>query len=435
MINKNLSRRKFLASSTALIPLPFLPSLMTGTASTKAGGADKIKRLVFLGIGFGVTKSTWYPDVNQVGKDYDLPAGLKPLTRHKNDFSIIQNLHHKFSRDGHAGSTFWLTGANQYGMPGKSFHNTISVDQVAANQLGLKTRFTSLQLSGKKLEGAGSGHGPGRSLAWDSQGKPLSAYETPNAAFHRLFSNDKTPLSQQRARMEQRRSILDTVLTNAKDVDRRVNKNDKNKLAEYLDSIRDIEIRISKEESWLGVPRAQPKQKLKEPSPSLEGKEEIRIMYDLVTAAMQVDASRVITYRMPADTLMQSLGIGTPAHLVSHYSERGGAPKDMSQKRDLAHSTMLSEFFDKLKASKEADGSSLFDNTTVVFGGNISSMHTLLNCPTLVAGGGAGIKQGQHLVMKDSKTPLCNLWLTLLRGTGIKADSFGDSTGLIKELI
>lgn len=431
MNKKNLSRRMFLKSSCAMIPLPFLPSIMAASAKDSA----KIKRLVFLGIGFGVTKSTWYPDVKDVGTGYYLPAGLKPLERHKKDFSIIQNLYHQFSRDGHAGSTFWLTGANQYGMPGKSFHNTISVDQVAAKQLGLKTRFTSLQLSGKKLEGAGSGHGPGRSLAWDAQGKPLSAYETPNAAFHRLFSNDKTPLSQQRSMMEERRSILDTVLTNAKDVGRRVNKTDKDKLGEYLDSIRDIEVRISKEESWLGVPRTQPKRKIKEPSPSLEGKEEIRIMYDLMTAALEVDATRVITYRMPADTLMQSLGISTPAHLVSHYSERGGEPKEMSQKRDLAHSTMLSEFFDKLKASKEADGSSLFDNTTVVFGGNISSMHTLSNCPSLVAGGGAGIIQGQHLVMKDSKTPLCNLWLTLLKGTGVKADSFGDSTGIISELI
>lgn len=431
----NFSRRRFLASSCAFIPLPFLPSFMAGAASPVAVEPAKVKRLVFLALGFGVTKSTWFPDTKTVGTDYILPDGLKPLTRHKDGFSIIQNLYHQFSRDGHAGSTFWLTGANQYGVPGKSFHNSISVDQVAAKQLGLKTRFTSLQLSGKKLEGAGSGHGPGLSLAWDKQGKPLSAYETPNTAFHRLFSNDKTPIAEQRARMVEKRSVLDTVLSNARAVGRQVDKNDKNKLEEYLDSIRDIEIRIAKEESWIGVPRIQPKKAIKEPNPSLEGIEEIRIMYDLMVAAMQVDATRVITYRMPADTLVKSLGSSTPAHLVSHYSERGGAPKDISQKRDLQHSKMLAEFFDKLKATKETDGSSLFDKTAITLGSNLNSMHTLINCPTLIAGGGAGIKQGRHLVMENTKTPLCNLWLTLLKGTGIKVDSFGDATGVIKELV
>lgn len=430
-----LSRRKFLSGSSALIPLPFLPSIMAGPTSPKAVKPETAKRMVFLGIGFGVTKSTWFPDRNSLGIGYTLPEGLKPLARHKEDFSVIQNLYHQFSRNGHGGSTFWLTGANQYGVAGKSFHNSISVDQVAANQLGLKTRFNSIQLSGKKTSGAGPGHGPGLSLAWDKQGKPLASYETPNDIFHKLFSNENTSLSEQRARMTEKRSILDTVMTNARSVSRQVNKNDQEKLEEYLDSIRDIESRIAKEESWLGVPRVQPKSPMAEPSSSLEGKEEIRIMYDMMVAAMQVDASRVFTYRMPADTLLQSLGVTTPAHLCSHYSEKGGERKDISQMRDLQHSTMLAEFLDKLKASKEDDGNSLFDNTTVAFGSNISSMHVLTNCPTLIAGGGSGIKQGQHLVMKDSKTPLCNLWLTLLRGTGIEANSFGDSTGIIKELV
>ena len=158
-------------------------------------------------------------------------------------------------------------------------------------------------------------------------------------------------------------------------------------------------------------------------------------MYDLMTAALQVDATRVITYRMPADTLLQSLGASETAHLTSHYSERGGERKDISRKRDQQHAKMLAEFFDKLKATSDPDGNSVFDNSTITFGSNISSMHNLTNCPTLVAGGGSDIRQGQHLVMDNSRTPLCNLWLCLLQGSGIKADSFGDATGIIEGLL
>ena len=435
MNKTHLNRRQFLASSRALIPLPFLPSFMSGPAAAAAVAPDTAKRMVFLGMGFGVTQSTWFPDVATTGTDYALPEGLQPLARHKGDFTVIQNLYHQYSRNGHSGSTFWLTGANQYGVPGKSFHNTVSVDQVAAATFGLNTRFSSLQLSGKKLEGPGSGHGPGLSLAWDQRGKPMPAYESANATFHKLFSNDDTSLEEQRARMTEKRSILDTVLADARAVRRRTNRSDHEKLDEYLDSIRDIETRIAKEESWLGVPRAQLDKPLNEPGESLSGIEEIRVMYDLMAAALQVDATRVITYRMPADTLLQSLGASETAHLTSHYSERGGERKDISRKRDQQHAKMLAEFFDKLKATSDPDGNSVFDNSTITFGSNISSMHNLTNCPTLVAGGGSDIRQGQHLVMDNSRTPLCNLWLCLLQGSGIKADSFGDATGIIEGLL
>ncbi len=137
---------------------------------------------------------------------------------------------------------------------------------------------------------------------------------------------------------------------------------------------------------------------------------------------------------MPADTLLQSLGASETAHLTSHYSERGGDRKVISQKRDRQHSAMLAEFFDKLKASTEPDGTTLFDHSTITFGSNINSMHTLTNCPTLVAGGGSGIRQGRHLVMDNARTPLCNLWLSLLRGSGINTKFHGDSSGIIEEL-
>jgi len=426
------SRRGFLRSSSAVVALPLLESLRGRIIATTdlATAAVPPKRMVFLGMGFGVTADRWYPDVKTVGENYELPKILSPLTRHQKDLTIIQNLMHQYSADGHSGSTFWLTGANRYEIPGQSFYNTVSVDQVAAEVLGEQTRFTSIQLAAKRANE--DGHGPGFSLAWNRSGKPVSGLDTPVAAFHRLFSNDTSPLAERQQRLNEQRSVLDTVLADAKSVNKKLNKTDNQKLDEYFQSVREIEVRLAKEEKWLAVDKKTPADPIEEPSESLEGFEEIRMMYDLMVAAMQVDATRVFTYRMPVNALISSLGATMTAHNMSHYSE--GERRTVSQNRDTAHAKLLAEFIDKLKASKEVDGSSLFDNCSITIGTNLSSVHSLTNCPTLVTGGGAGIKHGRHLVMSDKKTPLCNLWLSLLQGSGIRADSFGDSTGRIDEL-
>ncbi len=429
-MKRSFSRRAVLRGTGAAIALPMLDSLNFRRFAAAQSPTAVPKRMVFCGIGFGVTADEWYPDVATTGNDYQLPEVLKPLQRHKQNISIIQNLMHRYSADGHSGSTFWLTGANRYEIPGQSFHNTISVDQVAALALGEQTRFTSLQLCAKGNEN--DGHGPGSSLAWNRFGKPVAGVNTPVALFHKLFSDDKTPLEVRQRQLQKRRSVLDTVLENANDVDRRLGKHDRDKLNEYVQSVRDIEVRIAKEESWLGVEKKQPSDAVNEPKPTLAGVDEIRMMYDLMVAAMQVDATRVLTYRMPADSMIASLGATMSAHSMSHYSvpER----RTVSQKRDRTHSVLLGEFLDKLADSTESDGTSLLDHCAITWGSNISSIHSLNNCPTLIAGGGAGFKQGQHLVMEDPKTPLCNLWLSTLRGCGIRAESHGDSTGVLPEL-
>ena len=426
------SRRAFLRSSSALIALPLFESLGAQRVASAAvvRNVAAPKRMVFLGMGFGVTADRWYPDVKTVGENYELPGVLKPLAKHKKDITIIQNLMHQYAADGHSGSTFWLTGANRYAIPGQSFHNTVSVDQVAAEILGVETRFTSIQLAAKGA--SNDGHGPGSSLAWNRSGKPVSGLDTPVAAFHRLFSNDTTPLAERKQRLTEQRSVLDTVLADAKSVNRRLNKTDNDKLEEYLQSVREIEIRLAKEEKWLSIDKKAPRTAIKEPKPTLEGVPEIRMMYDIMVAAMQVDATRVLTYRMPVDSMISSLGATMSAHSMSHYSE--GERRTVSMSRDKTHAKLLAEFIDKLKATKEPDGSSLYDNVAITLGTNLSSVHTLKNCPTLVTGGAAGFKHGRHLVMDDPKTPLCNLWLSTLRGAGINAESFGDSTGVIEEL-
>jgi hypothetical protein len=421
------TRRHFLRSTGTLIALPALESI-----GFKAFAAPKVgtppKRMVFLGFGWGVTNETWFPDAKKTGSAWELSEGLKPLARHQKDITVVQGCANKFANEAHWGSTFWLTGANRYAEPGQSFHNSISADQVAAAHLGKETRFASIQLNTPDV--ANSGHGPGLSMAWDPRGKPMAGLENPVAAFHRLFSDDTTPLSERQAMLAQKRSVLDAVLEDAKRVQNGLTKTDIDKLDEYYQSIRDIEVRLGKDEQWLSVPKSKPP--ITEPKPGLAGKAEIEVMYDLIVAALQTDSTRVLTYRQPVGTLLQSLGTKVAPHDMSHYSP--GDRMAASQKRDTTQSELLAGLIDKLKATKEADGTTLFDHIALAYGSNIRTIHYLDNCPTVLTGGAANLKLGQHLVLPKD-TPLCNVWLTMLHGLGIEAERHGDSTGLVKELI
>ena len=428
-MNSFTDRRHFLRGTGALIALPALASIgfrPFASAAQKAK-ATPSKRAVFLGIGFGVTKETWYPNLKDTGVGYKLTEGLSPLARHKKDFTVVQGCSNQYSNEAHWGSTFWLTGANRYSVPGQNMANSISADQVAARHLGQETRFASMQLDSS--DGSASGHGPGLSLSWDQRGKPVAGFKDPLQVFHKLFSADDLPLAQRQAAINQKRSVLDAVLTEAKRVQRGLSKSDNDKLDEYFQGIRDIETRLGKDEDWLDVPKA--KAPLAAPAPGLKGRDEIKMMYDLIVAALQTDSTRVMSYRLPGQNLLKSLGVTLSAHNISHYSS--GERLEASKIRDKAHAELLAGLIDKLKATKEADGSSLFDHTALAFGSNISSIHYLDNCPTVLTGGGANLKLGQHLALPKD-TPLCNVWLTMLQGIGIQSERHGDSSGVVKEL-
>jgi hypothetical protein len=423
------SRRQFLRSAGTLLALPALESLGFRRFA-RAAAASPPKRMVFLGFGYGVTEETWFPQQTDGGAGYALPEGLAALARHKADFTIVQGCANKALTEAHWGSTFWLTGANKFAVAGQSFHNTVSADQVAAAALGRDTRFASIQLNASEPGLDGPGHGPGLSLAWDTRGKPIAGFNSPVVAFHKLFSADDSPLEKLQAMLADKRSVLDAVREDAKSVERGLNAADRAKLDEYFEGIRDIEARLSKEERWLGQPK--PAAPLPAPGEGLVGRGEVLLMYDLIVAALQTDSTRVMTFRQPIQHLLTSLDIKVAAHDMSHYHP--GNRMEASQHRDRVQSEMFATLLDRLKATQETDGTSLFDHTTVVYGSNIRSVHYLDNCPTVIAGRGAGVALGQHLVLPKN-TPLCNVWLTLLQGTGIRIGSHGDSTGIVQELL
>jgi hypothetical protein len=225
--------------------------------------------------------------------------------------------------------------------------------------------------------------------------------------------------------------VLDDALENARELGRQLGKADREKLREYFDGIRDLEAKLARDQKWLGVERPEPK--LAAPEPGLSGQEEIRMMYEILAVALETGSTRVITYRQPVSTLVASLGIKVEAHTMSHYHGHAGEKLEASERRDVAQSELVAGLFDRLNAAQEPDGSSLFDHTTVVYGSNIRTGHSLDNCPTLVAGRGAGLRLGENIVVPKG-TPLCNAWLTILRGSGIDVAAFGDSTGMLEPL-
>jgi hypothetical protein len=160
--------------------------------------------------------------------------------------------------------------------------------------------------------------------------------------------------------------------------------------------------------------------------------QEIKIMYDLMVAALQTKLTRVVSYRQPVESLLQSLGVDISGHNMSHYGTGSHLP--ISQLREEKQSELLAYLISKLKATKNSEGTSLFDQTTLTYGSNIRTSHSLKNCPVLVAGNKSLFKHGAHYALDDG-TPLCNLWLTILNANGLNQQSFGNSNGLVEQLL
>ena len=418
-----MDRRFFLKGLGTTLALPYMNSLQGDVKETQIN-----HKMLFLSFGWGVTKQSWYSNRSQQGSEYELSEGLKPLARHKKDFSLILGTEHQYNKQGHWGSTMFLTGANRYAVPGRSFSNTISCDQLAAQAWGENNRFSSLQFDCAKP--SVSGHGPGLSMSWNQSGKPMAGMQNPVLVYNKLFGNAGMSIEEKQQLISKRGSSLDAVLADANKLSQKLTSEDKDKLNEYLESVREIELQLAKEKAWLGKPK--PQAPLQEPQKGLKGYDEIKLMYDLLVAALQTDSTRVITYRQPVESLLQSLDVSITSHNMSHYGK--GDRLTVSKLRDEKQSELLAYLMDRLKQTKDVNGQSLFDTTTLVYGSNISTSHTLTNCPVLVAGNKQILKLGEHKIMPKG-TPLNNLWLTLLNANGIRQKTFGDSTGMIEDIL
>ncbi|MBG87111.1 MAG: hypothetical protein CMO80_09455 [Verrucomicrobiales bacterium] len=420
---KQTSRRSFLLSGSTALTLPWLESFSRAAVSVPP------TRLIFCGVGYGFTETSFYP--TKAGPLKQLTEGMSPLERHWKDITLIKNLTNIGAADPHGGSTSYLTCANTRGTAGKRFHNSISCDLLAGEHLGREMRYNSLVLASKEKNPGG--HGQGMSLAWNKAGKPVSGLRGPVELYGRLFRQTGESPEQRDARLAKKRSILDTVLSDAKSLHRKVSKTDRDKLNEYFQSIREIETGLIKDTQWANRPK--PKTDRKAPPEGIEGETETLLTYELIALALQTQQTSVVSYRQPVASVIKSMGMNYDPHALSHYQ---GSPTrtSASQRRDQKCTEMLAKFIDILKRTKEPDGSSLFDHSILSWGTNIRHGHTIKDIPAIITGkGGRKIRHSRVVALPREDTPLANLWLTLLQQAGVPIDQFSNSTGTLPQLL
>ena len=419
-----MNRRNFLKGTGVLLTLPTLESFALSTSSKPQA------KLIYLGILFGITREVWFP--KSFGKDYQLSSGLKPLEKHKNDFTLLSNMCNPEAIGTHSSSTTLYTSANLAGTPGKSFQNSISCDQVAAQYLGKETRYNSVELTGHHSDSKGAG--PGFSLAWDRQGKPMPGIPDPLEFFNHLFGDGNMSVAERRYLMKRKKSILDVVNDEAKSIHKVVSKSDQEKLSEYFQTVRQLEVRLAKAQKWAEVKK--PQAPMGKPKSGLMGKTAIKLMYDLIVAALQTKSTRVISYRQPLQSLLKELGCKNSSHLVSHHKNRGDGAFDDSLARDKAQAELLAYLISKLKSVKEVDGSTLFDNTVISYSSGVSHGHSLKNVPTIIAGGAkCGLKHKGHIKIENGKNELRRLWLTTLKAAKVPVNDFAGAKDVVKEVL
>ncbi|MDQ3813104.1 MAG: DUF1552 domain-containing protein [Armatimonadota bacterium] len=449
MILKSIPRRTFLRGLGTAIALPMLESMLPRAAFAQAGSAAKKilrpNRMIFIFVPNGMHMADWTPKTEGA---FDLPWIMEPLQNVKDDFSILSGLAQLNARalgDGggdHArSSATWLTGVHPKKTAGADIQAGISADQLTAQQVGNLTRFPSLEIGIERGAQAGncdSGYSCAysSSISWRSESTPVAKEVNPRLVFERLFGNGQE-LEERASRQRRERyqkSILDFVLEDANDLKLQLGTRDQHKLDEYFTGIREIEQRLARVEKEQPVvtPMARPSGIPKDPG------EHIRLMSDMMVLALQSDMTRICTFMFANDGSNRSyrtIGIPEGHHELSHHG-RDAQKQEKVRQINRFHTTQLAYLLEKMKSIREGEGT-LLDNSMVVYGAGISDgdRHNHDDLPILLAGKGAGtITPGQHIRYPD-KTPLGNLFLSMMDRMGVQADSIGDSTGRLERLL
>jgi Protein of unknown function (DUF1552) len=442
-----ISRRAVLRGLGTAIALPWLeqfaPRLARGADAATGEPGQRINRMVVFYIPNGVHMPAWSPQL--AGDDFELPYILESLTPFQKQLNVMSGLAQDKARahgDGggdHARSlASFLTGCHAKKTEGSDIRIGVSVDQLAAQRIGDRTRFASLELGCERGEQNGAcdtGYSCAYShnISWRTESSPMSKEVDPRLVFERLFGDNTPEGRANRARRAfYNRSILDSVAEGARDLRRQLGLQDGRKLDEYLTGVREIERRISRTE---GANLDFDPEYAKPAGIPSEYSEHIRMMCDLMVLAMQGDLTRVITFVVADEGSNRAypfLGVPEGHHNISHHQ------KDPEKLRKIAeinrfHAQQFAYFLERMNAAREGEAS-LLDNSMILYGSGISDgdRHNHDDLPIVLAGGGAGtIRTGRH-VRYNRETPLTNLYLAMLDRLGAPTDRFGDSDGKLE---
>jgi hypothetical protein len=415
-MSPTLTRRHFLRAAGVSLALPWLD------AHAQSPAARPSRRMVCICAPLGLHAPNLFPE--RSGREYGLTPYLEVLRELRDDFTVISGLAHPDVGSSHDSIYSFLTAAPHPEIRA-GFRNSISLDQFAANHLSGETRFPSLALSCE-----------GFSLSWTRSGAIVPSYSFPSTVFARLFLEGRPDeVEAQVRRIRDGRSILDAVGEQARSMQPRLGAADRDRMNEYLSSVRELERGLARSEEWSRRPRprveASPPQDNRNPA-DVVGK--AQLMFDLIHLALQTDSTRLVTLLLLGTSLVPPIpGVSLGHHDLSHH---GQDPTKIAQLRavELAKMRAFGAFLAKLKETRDGDAT-LLDRTTVLFGSNLgnASSHSARNLPVILAGG--GFRHGQHLAFNPANPPpLSNLYVSMLQRLGIDADRFGSSTGTLAGL-
>lgn len=434
-----INRRHVLRGLGSFIALPMLDCMRPAWAAEAAAP----RRSAFIYIPNGVNTLDY--QITSPGTDYTFSRSLKPLEGHRDVITPVSGLHHPGGLGHHHNcQKIWLTG----GKLGPTDRNTISVDQRMAEVTSPHTRFHSLEISNK-----------GESLAWTADGIRLPGMSRCREIFSYLFEEPQGGTAAQRRALRRKGSVLDANLDEVRSLEKRMGREDKGRLDQYLTSVRETEIRTERADAWLDVPRPeiaeQDRRRTDREVPQTQAGDYFRTIYDLIVLAFQTDATRVATFSSGLEgqgLAIPELGISQTRHELSHHN---GDPGHM-EKLTLSDTFAVEQyayFLTRLAETRDLDGRPLLDTTMALFGSGMAYGHSHgnANLPLVLGGGtGLGLKHGRHVDFNqghfdgyrlddpgqhyrlcsrpaNSDAHMSNLLLTMAQKMGVETDRFGDS--------
>ena len=427
--SSHLSRRKFLRGLGVSLALPALECMSPVFA--RATEPQTPRRMLVIVNNLGLLPRYFAP--KGTGNNYIPSPYLELLSDVRDEFTVFSGLSHPGVTGAHSTDNCFLTAA-----PGafkSGFRNTISLDQFAAEKLPQSTRFSTLNIGITR-----PGEAAKRSLAFTRDGVLLPPETSPAAVFRKMFVQcDPADVQRQLDRLRRRGSILDTLNREAERFNRTLGAADRERLDQYLTSVREVERRLQTAGEWEQRPK--PKTTQTRPRDIGDSKrffDKLQLMLDMTQLAFESDSTRIITlivdtFRAPVFRLPNEEETTHTYHNLSHHGRDGEKLRQL-EAADREHLMQLQKLIGDL-AAKPENGRRLLDHTMVLYGSNLgdANIHNTTNLPILLAGG--GFRHGQHLAFNsENNQPLCNLFVTMLQNLGIETDAFASNTGNLNEI-
>ena len=459
----SLHRRSFLRASGLALALPWLETF----AADSPASDDTPKRFVSIyhpdGVGLPLKTDpawkdwSWFPRGGE--KDFRLTRVLDVLEPLRNEITIYSGLSHPAVRKvhGHSNADQYLTGAATGGHG--SYRNSISIDQVYAAQAGEFTRHASLVMS---TNGGIGGPRGAQTQSFNRQGRPIPALNKPKQIFDMLFVASGKDAA---AKLARSKSALDLLISNTRSLGKKLSSHDQQTLQQYLDALRDTEIKLAKAQKWIDTPVPQvDTANLDLDADPKEARLYFQTMYELIYLSFLSDSTRVATFQLgrengegPHDLLARAVGLGG-AHGLTHAVKKPNGWKNLGT-YNRYQAEEFGRFVQKLKDTQEPSGNgNMLDNTFAMHGSASSSFHLSRNYPIISAGGkNLGFKNGRYLklgkgnednqanagIVTDAgwngrieaeELPLARLFVTVLQRLGVETESFAGSTGTLNRV-